>query len=259
MKKGTLLAQFVGLAIFILSLNSCGINSNLMYKAPTTYQYDSLVKGTAEQYKIAINDKLKINFFKSKGEAILDMQSGSQDNRSQMRTINEITYLVLQDGSVEFPLVGNVKIAGLTTVECRDTLVKLLSKDYVEPFVQVEVLNKRCFVFPGTGGDAQVVNLTNENTTLMEALALAGGIKDRGKAKSVRVMRKEGEEWKVFKIDLSKIEGLEDSDMIVQANDYIYVDPSSRIAREVLEEVAPIFSIISSAAVIITVVTNVVK
>lgn len=245
--------------IMMLFTTSCGINSNLMYKAPTNYQYDSLVKAPTEQYQIAVNDRLKVNFFKKKGEQIFDPsdnQNGTQNNVNR-QVSNGITYTVMPDSTIELPLIGAMNVVGMTTTECRDSIALLLKNEFVNPFVQVQVVNKRVFVFPGTGGDAQVVNLTNENTTLMEALALAGGIRDRGKAKSVRVMRKEGEEWKVFKIDLSKIEGLEQSDMIVQANDYIYVDPSSRIARELLDEIAPIFSIISSSAVVITIITNI--
>ena len=262
-RKGNkgLFVSFISTIVVTIVLSSCGINSNLMYKAPTNYVYDSLVKVPTEQYKIAVNDRLKITFFKQKGEKILDMMSGTPGANAGNSASQGggITYVVQQDSTAEFPLIGQVSVAGMTVNKCKDTLVKLLMVDYKDPFVQLEVINKRVFVFPGNGGEAKVVSLLNENTTLMEALVLAGGITDRGKAKSVRVMRKEKDEWKVFKIDLSKIQGLEDSDMIVQANDYIYVDPTPQIAREVLQEVAPIVSIISSAALIVTVITNLSK
>lgn len=261
--KSQILRVFIPLCVFLsLSLTSC-INSNFMFKAPTNYEYDSLVMKPSEQYKIAVNDQLKIVFYKEGGERILDLMSGTVQQGGASRSSGGmigrslgITYLVKQDSTAEFPTLGNIRVVGLTVQECKDTLVSRLKKDYKDPFVQVEVINKRVFVFPGEGGQAKVVSLKNENTTLMEALALSGGITDRGRSKSVRVMRKSGDEWKVFKINLSKIDGLEESDMIVQANDYIYVDPNPRLAREVLEEVAPIVSIISSAAVIVTVVRN---
>ena len=253
--KGFVVA-FLSALVGVMFFGSCGINSSLMYKAPTNYEYDSLIKVPTEQYKIAVNDRLKITFFKQKGEKILDMMSGAVGTINGGNQGVGITYVVQQDSTAEFPLIGNVNVVGMTINKCKDTLTQLLMKDYKEPFVQLEVVNKRVFVFPGNGGEAKVVALVNENTTLMEALVLAGGITDRGKAKSVRVMRKENGEWKVFKIDLSKIQGLEDSDMIVQGNDYIYVDPSPRIAREVLDELAPVFSIISSAAVIVTIITS---
>ena len=62
---------------------------------------------------------------------------------------------------------------------------------------------KRVIVFPGNGSDAKVIPLTNNNTTLTEAIAMAGGITDRGRANHIKVMRRVGSERKVYKIDLS--------------------------------------------------------
>ena len=57
---------------------------------------------------------------------------------------------------------------------------------YVKPFVLMSVQNKRVIVFPGNAGDAKVIPLLNNNTSLIEALALAGGISDDGKAHKVK-------------------------------------------------------------------------
>ena len=90
----------------------------------------------------------------------------------------------------------------------------------------------------------------------MEAIAQAGGITERGKARSIKLMRREGNERKVYKIDLSTVEGLRFADMIVQGNDYIYIEPNPEIAKGILREAAPIISIFSSALVIFTVFSN---
>jgi polysaccharide export outer membrane protein len=69
-------------------------------------------------------------------------------------------------------------------------------------------------------------------------------------------MRREGDERKVYTIDLSTIEGLKYADIIVQGNDYIYIEPNAELTKGVLREVAPIISIFSSALVIFTVFSN---
>jgi polysaccharide export outer membrane protein len=69
----------------------------------------------------------------------------------------------------------------------------------------------------------------------------------------VKVMRREGEQRVVYKLDLSTIEGLKYADMVVQGNDYIYVEPNPELARGIVREVAPILSIFSSALVVFTV------
>ncbi len=127
----------------------------------------------------------------------------------------------------------------------------------MNPFVQISVTNRRVIVFPGNGGDAKVLYLANNNTTLLEAIALAGGIAERGRASRIKLIRKnDNGQRQVYRIDLSTIEGLKYTDILVQANDYIYIEPVPEIGRELLKEVAPIVSLISSAAIVISVISK---
>ena len=80
----------------------------------------------------------------------------------------------------------------------------------------------------------------------MDVLAQAGGIPERGKANKIKVIRKYGDERKVFIIDLSTIEGLKYADLVVQANDYIYVEPQPYLIRELLQDAAPVISLMST-------------
>ena len=131
-----------------------------------------------------------------------------------------------------------------------------LKSGYNNPFVQVKITNRRVIVFTGNGSDAKVVNLQNDNTTLMEVIALAGGIADRGKSEKVKLMRVDNGTRKVYTMDLSTIDGLKYADLIVQANDYIYVEPREQVAKEFLNNSAPILSLFSSVLVIFTVITT---
>ena len=130
------------------------------------------------------------------------------------------------------------------------------SEFYVDPFVQVSVTNNRVIVFPGSGGDAQVVYLKNNNTTLLEVLALAGGITDRGRAKKIKLIRDVNGVRKVYLIDISTIEGLQFTSLVIQNGDYIYVEPVPELGKEILQEIAPIFSIITSTFSIVYILTN---
>jgi polysaccharide export outer membrane protein len=120
----------------------------------------------------------------------------------------------------------------------------------------VKITNRRVIVFTGNGADAKVVSLQNDNTTLMEVIALAGGIAERGKSEKVKLMRVENGIRKVYTMDLSSIDGLKYADLIVQANDYIYIEPREQVAKEVLNNSAPIISLLSSVLVIFTVLTT---
>lgn len=240
------------IALGFLMIQGCGINSNLMWKQEkgVAVNSDSIPLYPEEEYKLSVDDKIKFYLTTKQGAIIIENMSGLSDNRLQAP--REIEYLIRKDGTVELPKLGKVKIAGLTVEACEDTLVSRYSKEFQNPFVQIQITNQRVIVFPGNGSDAKVIPLLNVNTTLMEAIAQAGGITDRGKANTVKLMRKVNGVRKVYVMDLSVIEGLKYADMVVQANDYIYVEPTADLSKELAEDVVPIVSIISAALLIFT-------
>lgn len=231
----------------MLLLQSCGVNSNVMFKAPKgEINYDSIPMVPNEAYRISVDDKISFTLATNGGAKIVDLMSGVETGGGINGNKSTTEFIVRSNGEVELPIIGDVHIEGLSVEQCEDTLEARYSM-YQEPFIQVQVTNKRVIVFPGNGSDAQVIPLKNTNTTLMEALAQAGGITDRGKANTVKLMRRENGKRVVYGIDLSTIEGLQYVDMIVQANDYIYVEPTAELAKEISKDVVPVVSLISSA------------
>jgi polysaccharide export outer membrane protein len=236
-------------------LTSCGVNSNIMFQN----RHDEVITediplSPSDAYRLSPNDKISFTMFVEDGKSIIGI--GGDGSGGGQNSSGSITYLIRDDGQVELPVIGFVEIDGLTIIEAQIKLAKLFSTVYKRPFVQLEVTNRRVIVFPGAGGDAKVVPIENNNTTLMEAIALAGGISERGKAKVVKLMRLTDEGRKVYQIDLSTLENLKYADMVVQSNDYIYVEPTKQLSREFLKEVTPLVSLISSAIIIISVITS---
>ena len=245
-----LLGRIFSVCICMLILvSSCGINSNVMFKeAKGAKTNDSIPLKPTEDYKISQDDKFTFSLTTKNGTRIIEELSGiSTGSRVTQR---ELEYIVRQNGEAKLPIIGLVKVAGLSVAECEDSLEMKYGVKFQDPFVQLRVTNQRVIVFPGNGSDARVIPLQNSNTTLMEALAQAGGITDRGKASSIKLMRKVNGERVIYTLDLSTIDGLKYVDMIVQANDYIYVEPTPELAKEISEDVVPIVSLISSALII---------
>lgn len=255
MRINTAFLLFFGISLVI---SSCGVNTHIMFK--TTDEdviIDDIPISPSDAYRLAPDDKFTFSMYVEGGKRIIDIGSGintGENESQQLQSGKQIEYLVRNDGKANLPILGLVDISGLTIIEVQEKLRALYSINYIDPFIQVEVTNRRVIVFPGTGGDAKVVPITNNNTTLMEAIALAGGITERGKANKVKVMRQTQAGREVYQIDLSTIDGLKYADMIVQSNDYIYVEPSKQLTREFLKDATPIISLISSAIVIVSVI-----
>ena len=248
---------FIGI---LIALNSCGINSNVMFKTPkdTSVEKDSLLFAAPTEYILSDDDKLTFSLSTNNGEMIV--QSYAFGNQIVNNNVNATgyEYRVHAGGLIEVPIVGNVKVSGLTVQQCEDTLELRYSAYYQKPFVQVRVTSQKVIVFPGTGSDAKVIPLSNVRTSLMDVLAQAGGIPDRGKASKVKIIRKYGNERKVFVIDLSNMDGLKYSDLVVQANDYIYVEPQPYLLREILQDATPVISILSTMLSVFVLI-NVIK
>jgi polysaccharide export outer membrane protein len=223
-----------------------------MFKVPKgEINYDSIPMTPVEDYRISVDDRITFDLTTNDGKVIIDRMSGVEE---QIRlSTKEYEYVVRRNGKVELPVIGQVKAEGYTIEEFEDTLVSLFAS-YQNPFIQVRVTNQRVIVFPGNGSNASVIPLVNANTTLMEALAQAGGITDRGKANTIKLIRKVDGKRQIYGIDLSTIDGLKYVDMIVQANDYIYVEPTPELSKEISEDIVPVVSLISSALFIISAV-----
>ena len=245
------LLYLFGLSLFF---TSCAwLNPSIMLKTGKDYKYSQNPDSTqALDYKISQNDILEFSMYSNDGFKLVDLTSLNSANMGY-RFESNIQYLVESDGSSKLPVLGRIKLSGYTIREAESLLEEKYSSFYVRPYVIMSVSNKRVIVFPGSAGDAKVIPLLNNNTTLIEALALAGGIADDGKARMVKLIRETPDKkHDVFLIDLSKIEGIKQGTMVLQANDIIYVEPRRKYASRFLQETAPIISIITSAFVLLT-------
>lgn len=231
-----------GISLF---LSSCGwLNPNIMLQTEKGYQYSKLSDSTgAVEYKLSPNDFIQFGLYSNDGFKLVDLTSLNNTNQGY-RFENGIDYLIEMDGSCKLPIVGRIKLSGLTLKQAEMMLEEKYAAFYVRPFVVLRVMNRRVVIFPGSAGDARVIPLVNNNTTLIEAIALAGGIADDGKARKVKLIRENGATRDVFLIDLSTIEGIKYAGMIVQANDIIYIEPRKKISSKFVQELAPIASIL---------------
>jgi polysaccharide biosynthesis/export protein len=239
---------FLGLSVI---LSSCKVmRSNLMLKTPKDYKYDELIDSLAQKdYRVAPNDEILYFVFTNDGFKLIDL--ATQVNTGFKASINTI---VETDGQIKMPLLGRVYVEGLTIKELQAVLEEKYSEFYVKPYVEVRVSNKRVIVFPGSGGSAKVLPLTNNNTTVMEALAAAGGIVEDGKAYKVKLIRnnpKPGGKPLVHLMDLSTIDGLSAANSKVQANDIIYVEPRYKPLATFNKEVLPLVTTITGVILII--------
>lgn len=248
--------KFFFFLVLMLFLSGCKIfQPGVMLRTSKDYKYSDFPDSTSNEYTISSNDYIQFRLYANDGFKLIEFTTdgGSGSNVAQS---TGLLFLVEFDGTVKLPLLSHIKLAGKTVREAERYLEKLYSEFYNKPFVMLRVTNRRVIIFPGNEGDAKVVALQNERTTLLEALASGGGISANGKARKIKLIRGEFENRSVFLVDLSTIEGMKQADMVLQANDIIYIEPVFNLSRELLSEISPIISLISSTLLFITVVNT---
>lgn len=233
-----------------MGLSSCTINSHVMLKTPKDYVFDTPPEKPQTEYVISKNDFIVLRLYSNDGFQIIDLTSKGNTNSNSFNPSNTIKYRVEEDSTCKLPIIGSIVLAGKTIREAEAYLEERYGEFYVDPYAQLQITNKRVLVFPGTGNSAQVIYFKNNNTTLLEAIALAGGISRDGKAKDIKIVRKTPEKQEIYHIDLSTIDGLKYANMVLQGNDIIYVQPVPNIAREVLSDITPILSLLSSTLLV---------
>ena len=102
----------------------------------------------------------------------------------------------------------------------------------------------------------KVIPLNNENMSLVEVIALAGGINQDGKAHNVRLIRGDLNNPTVFLIDLGTIAGMKASILNVEPGDIIYLEPRRRVFFEALSDVTPILSLVTSLLTLAFIIAN---
>lgn len=199
-----------------------------------------------KNYIIQPNDLLELDVYTNKGERIIDPNYELQLQQNQNRRDQKSQeFLVLDDGTVKFPMIGVVKLESMRINEAEDYLEKKYDEYYIDSYVRLNYLNKRVIVLGAPGG--MVISLEDENTSVIEVLALAGGIDNGGKAHNLRLIRGDLHKPEVFVIDLSTIKGMRTSMMDAMPGDIIYIEPKVKVFSEGVRDFTTIFSIITSA------------
>ncbi|MGB3587982.1 MAG: polysaccharide biosynthesis/export family protein [Tunicatimonas sp.] len=216
------------------------------------------VEDADKNYIIQPNDFLEVEVYTNDGELLIDpnqeiaREVGMMNQNNQMRQVPR--YLVLSNGVVELPMVGEVKIAGLTLKEATDLLKQQYEEFYEDTYVLLRYVNKRVVVLGSVGG--QVIPLENENMSLIEVLALAGGVGVVSRTDNIRLIRGNLDDPEVRLIDLSTIEGVKQASLKILPGDIIYVQPVQRITSEVVRDISPIFSLITSTITLVLLITQ---
>lgn len=217
----------------VLLLSSCKTPTNITYlqdvyaNVPIKTQGDGYIR-------FQPGDKLSI-FVHSRDEKLMNLfnLSGRNGGNNMMMAggQNYAPYTVDDNGEIDFPVLGALKIQGLT----RDEVQKLIKKELIDqslckdPIVTVSFYNMNFSVLGNAG--TGVKRIEKDRITLLEAIAM-GDLNIDGLRQNVLVMRQEGDHQVPYRVDLTSAESVYNSPAYyIRQNDIIYVEPNDKYKR----------------------------
>ncbi|MDX2003523.1 MAG: polysaccharide biosynthesis/export family protein [Chitinophagales bacterium] len=237
------------LVLIIINFSSCKLfYPNFILRDNGAVKYLELRESQKEAQLIVPGDRLSFILKARDGFELIDiLHAGGGAGAGGMGQGGvAFGYLVRQDGMVELPLLGDLKVVGMARKELEDLLEQKYSSMFNDPFVILQIINRQVYLFTGLNG-AQAVALPRDNIKLIELLAMAGGIPPNAKSHKIKIIRGDYANPSIKKIDLSTIEGLKDAGFIVQPNDLIIIDPTTKVAPAILTEITPFLTLITTA------------
>jgi len=220
-------------------LAGCGSSEKIAYLQGTEQMSaeEFAVATTLYDARILPKDLLTVVVSATDPEAVrpfnLIMPTISQGITTSASTQGQLqTYLVDNNGQIEFPVVGMITVKGLTKREAEEKVKGLLAT-YLkeEPVVTVRFVNYKISVI-GEVARPNTFTIQNEKVNVMEALAMAGDMTIWGRRDNVKILREDAEGNKrVIMMNLNDPYVIFHPDFYLQQNDVVYVEPNKVKAK----------------------------
>jgi len=244
----------------VIAVSSCGSSKEVVY-----FQ-DELI-GKNEQIPIDSeliykpNDLLTIVVSGLDPEAVKPFNLPViANNNSLIKAQGELkmqTYLVDLKGFIEFPVLGEIKLGGLTRSQATQ-LLKTKLTDYIkDPIVNIRLANFTVTVL-GEVNNPGTFTIEDERISLIEAIGLAGDLTIYGKRENVFLIREDNGIKRFTKFDLTSIKVVNSPSYYLTQNDVIYVEPNKAKVRSSSYNQNNVI-IISAVATLATIVAILIK
>lgn len=222
--------------ICVLCLHSCLVPKKVVYVKDMVIDSAYLAQ-PAPALRVQPGDRLSIQvssknpelaapFNLNVGGYLVD-EVGNVNMKTASATDN---YLVGNDGTVEFPILGSINVEGKTIKAIRSDIEnRLISQSLInDPLVKVDLLNLKITMMGEVGG-VGVLNVPEGRITLLEAINNAGGLSTNALPDEVLVIREEEGVRKMYVNNIEETEIFNSPTYYLQQNDIVYVKPRAAV------------------------------
>ena len=233
--------KILSLTLMVLAAVSCSTPKEISYFQDLRPGVTELAITDPVEIKVRPKDKLSIlvnaqdpkltNMFNL---PIVSQQIG-QESTGSSGTIRGVSgYTVDSFGDINFPVLGKIRVEGMTREQIADYLTKQLKEQELikDPVVTVEFMNLGVSVL-GEVNKPGRISINRDNMTILDALSEAGDLTIFGKREKVLVLRQEDGKQRVYGVNLCSADHIYTSPVYyLQQNDVVYVIPNNTKSRQ---------------------------
>lgn len=211
-----------GLAVLAIALSACAGPRHTPPPAALPDQ-QAAVEQRIIQTAQDLKSQLQVNYKIQPGD-LLEISVFKEADMSR-------TARVSGNGTITFPLAGNIKLSEMSVPDAEEFLAEKLAQFLVKPQVSVlikEYGNKQIYVLGEVKRPGSVQMPPERRLTVLEAITLAGGFTDLAAPDRTRVLRGAGAQSRSISVEISRItkQGDKSADILLEPSDTVYVPQS---------------------------------
>ncbi len=245
----------------VIAISSCVSKKELVYLQNNEFSslYPTEIKNRRPEYRIQPNDVLHVTIQNPDAETYSFFNPGNQEMGP--RGGNEailflMGYSVNSAGTINIPLLGQVKVVNLTMEEATNIIQNEVDKYLRNSSVNVKLVSFKISVL-GEVNQPGYYYVYNGQCTVLEALGLAGDMTQFGNRKDVKLVRQTETGVETILLDLTSSDLMNSKYYYMLPNDVLYVEPSSvQVRRSNFQPVGIAFSAIGAIGVIVSIIIN---
>lgn len=247
--------------LVVLTMTSCASKKDFLYLQSTAAStatesvssYETTIQPDDVLLLLIASENAEVSApYNLKAYSILNTTEAGAIGREQMQT-----YIVDKQGQIDFPLLGMIKVGGLTKAQAI-ALLKDKLKDHVkDAVINLRILNYKVTVL-GEVNRPGAITISSERITLLEALGMAGDLTIYGNRKNLLIVREVDGVKTMNRVDITQSDFLTSPFYYLTQNDVVYVEPNkTRINSSVIgPNVTVGISIVSLIITVIVLVTR---
>lgn len=210
----------------LLMLSSCGGGKDFVYLRgiQDTAKIDSIF---TKPLVIHPGDQLSISLssLNSEADAVINQSNAGASIVAGTSGTNVSGYFVSENGTINLPRLGKLKVEGMTHETLKDTLQLMFEPYTKNPIVNVRLMNYTITVLGEVAIPGQL-RISTPQIDILQAIGMAGDITAYGKKNNVLLIRKEGSNRIVRHLDLTNPSIFNSPFFQLEPGDFIYVEPN---------------------------------